>query len=662
MKAKKIKTGILFLLVIVQFLGIAYINFTRSYGFMDYDTAFTVRQGVEMWQRGIFLKDFNYSTSMEIDCAAFFAMPLYILTNNLNLAMGITHCFFNTLIIYLIYVIFSQVFSEDRERMLNGSLLAVLFVFTPYASKPDYLDWSNMLFISAGYYEFRVISMLSLLGVMLMGENNQVGKKTYIFHLGLSLLFNFWTSLSVGNYALGFIILPFVLKCCLDMIKANRIVIFTKQNLVIGLVCGIWLFSAMLRSHFGIVSHRSNLNLISARHFWDNIQNMITGVFLLFNGLSMDGNISIFSLEGISIILRFGLVCFAIVVVWLYGKKEKNRTTLYMTFCMIALVNLSVFSLTLASYGQSIFEHRYHIQWTYLLLIVLAYILVNEDNWGNTIFFKLVTWGSIVVLVLINMVGFSDMIKIDKEKSHIKKVLAYADLAEADSIIFYNNFELSGQIRAADLSKNSVSFYRADNMWHADTKYFSYTVADQCYTEGRNILVCSQEAFDRLPEYVRSGYELIYNKEWIGNFYLSDQSPFDAISGLPLETVDRSIDFPYSPGYVYKGKIDSEGRLITESSTSEIVLSGPYTKAIPGTYDITLYYHLEKVGETPSVFDVCTQNGERILIQQVLERSSDAVTLNDVSITGAAPLEFRVRQGAGGKIIIDHIEFVRVSK
>jgi len=38
------------------------------------------------------------------------------------------------------------------------------------------------------------------------------------------------------------------------------------------------------------------------------------------------------------------------------------------------------------------------------------------------------------------------------------------------------------------------------------------------------------------------------------------------------------------------------------------------------------------------------------------------VTLNDVSITGAAPLEFRVRQGAGGKIIIDHIEFVRVSK
>lgn len=662
MTTKKIHTSILFLLVSLQFLGIAYINFTRSYGFMDYDTAFTVRQGVEMWRRGIFLKDFNYSTSMEIDCAAFFAMPLYILTNNLNLAMGVTHCLFNSLIVYLIYVVFSQVFPADREHKLNGFLLAVLFVFTPYSSKPNFLDWSNMLFVSAGYYEFRVISMLSLLGVMLMEENNRVSRKTYIFHLILSLAFNFWTSLSVGNYALGFIILPFVLKRCLDMIKENRIKIVSRPNLVICLVCAAWLLSSLVRSHYGITSHRMNLNLINGRHFWDNIRNMITGIFLLFNGLSMESDVSIFSIEGISILLRFGFICFAIIVVFLHGKKEKNRTTLYMTFCMIALVNLGVFSLTLVSYGQSIFEHRYHIQWTYLLLIIFAYILVNEVNWKNTILFRIVSCGSIFVLLFINIVGFQDMIEIDKEKDYIKKVLAYADLGEADSIIFYNDFELSGQIRAADLSKNSVSFYYSDDGWHADTKYYSYTVADQCYTEGRNILVCSQEEFERLPDYFRAGYELIYNKERIGNFYLSDRSPFDAISGLPLETTNRSIDFPYSQGYTYKGKIGADGKLNAESSTAEIILSGPYTNAIPGTYDIILYYDLKKIGETPSVFDVCTENGQRILVQTVLDGSSNIALLDNVSITGSAPLEFRVRQGAGGKIIIDHIEFVRVSE
>ncbi|MBQ8815119.1 MAG: hypothetical protein IJZ85_11580 [Lachnospiraceae bacterium] len=662
MKEKNIKTGILFALVVAQFLGIACVNFTRSYGFMDYDTAFTVRQGVEMWRRGIFLKDFNYSTSMEIDCSAFFAAPIYILTDNLNLAMGITHCLFNALIIYLIFVIFSQVFPEEKTRVLNGTLLSVLFVFTPYASKPDYLDWSNMLFISAGYYEFRVISMLSLLGVMLMSENNRVSRRKYIVHLILSLIFNFWTSLSVGKYALGFIILPFVLKRCLDMIKEKRIVIISRHNFALFSVCALWVLSDMLRSHYGITSHRTDLDLVNAIHFWDNIQNMIVGIFLLFNGLSRKSGVSIFSPEGIAILLRFGMVCFTLILVWINGKKEKNRTTLFTTFSLVTLVNLGVFSLTSSTYGQSIFEHRYHIQWTYLLLIVVAYILVNDEEWKNHFAFRLVTWGTIGVLTLVNAVGFSEMFEIDKEKSHISKVLDYADLGQADSIIVYNNFELAGQIRAADLHKNSVSVALSGEMMSADYKYFSYTVADQSYTEGRNIFVCPQEEFERLPDYIKSGYELIYNKEWIGNFYIADESPFDAISGLPLETAERSVDFPYSPGYSFKGNLDTEGRLIAESATAEIILSGPYTNIIPGTYDITLYYQVEKTGETPNVFDICTQNGERILIQQALDSSLTFVTLDDVSFTGSAPLEFRVRQGAGGKMIIDRIEFVRVSK
>ena len=50
------------------------------------------------------------------------------------------------------------------------------------------------------------------------------------------------------------------------------------------------------------------------------------------------------------------------------------------------------------------------------------------------------------------------------------------------------------------------------------------------------------------------------------------------------------------------------------------------------------------------------------MIKQELDDSSDCIMLSDVSFTGAAPLEFRVRQGAGGKMIIDHIEFVRVGK
>ena len=92
------------------------------------------------------------------------------------------------------------------------------------------------------------------------------------------------------------------------------------------------------------------------------------------------------------------------------------------------------------------------------------------------------------------------------------------------------------------------------------------------------------------------------------------------------------------------------------------MLWGPFRNAVPGVYNITLEYDIVKDGLQVAFFDVSTDMGENILIRQPLINDKNAVTLESVSITGYAPLEFRVYQYADGRMIINRIVFERIAK
>ena len=69
---KKSLLSIILFAVAVQFILIVIINYTKANGeLLDYDSSLAIRHAVEMWKNGLFLDDWNYLTSLEIDCAAF---------------------------------------------------------------------------------------------------------------------------------------------------------------------------------------------------------------------------------------------------------------------------------------------------------------------------------------------------------------------------------------------------------------------------------------------------------------------------------------------------------------------------------------------------------------------------------------------------------------
>ena len=126
-----IETGAVLLAccVAVQFIFIQYYNFTGTESFLDYDSSIAIRHAVEMWRHHtIFLKDFVYMTSMEIDCASFFAAPIYILTGNLSVSIGLAHLVLDIILLICIYCLLYNLQVDIKYR-----LLGILLFFTPYA-------------------------------------------------------------------------------------------------------------------------------------------------------------------------------------------------------------------------------------------------------------------------------------------------------------------------------------------------------------------------------------------------------------------------------------------------------------------------------------------------------------------------------------------------
>lgn len=58
-------------------MGIFLMNLLQTETYLFSDNTLAIRHGIEIWRKGIFLENFNYYSTLEIDNAAFFQF-LYI--------------------------------------------------------------------------------------------------------------------------------------------------------------------------------------------------------------------------------------------------------------------------------------------------------------------------------------------------------------------------------------------------------------------------------------------------------------------------------------------------------------------------------------------------------------------------------------------------------
>lgn len=128
---------ILLMLLIVQLSMLVLANIIKVTDCLNHDASTAICHGVEIWRNwDLFLPDFVSSSTLELDCASFFAAPLYLVSGNLGLSLALIHI------------------------CTGGFLLAALLLFTPH--RQGELQYINMLFFSADQYEIRLICLLCL--------------------------------------------------------------------------------------------------------------------------------------------------------------------------------------------------------------------------------------------------------------------------------------------------------------------------------------------------------------------------------------------------------------------------------------------------------------------------------------------------------------------
>lgn len=486
-------------IVIIQALAIFLFNLLQTENFLFSDNACAIRHGMEIWRNGLFIEGYNYLTSMEIDCASFFAVPLYFLTGNLGLSLAIVH-----LLLYILCAVLVCSIFRNMDYDLSYGLLAVFLIFTPYVIGG--LDWANMLFLTVGQYQFRVMVLLSVTNLLLMTLKGKGKEGKFLPFLIFHLILCAWTTLSCGNYVLLMIILPFCLFYGFINLISEKWIINKGAIVVLASSMAVCLITLIIRNQAIGETGRGSLELLTADTFTANLLNCITGFFMLFGGLGQEADLAIFSAKGILQVLKFGFIVLCLIIAVIRLKKSKADDYLHFMFAFVALVNLAVMLLLVTRYGAIIFEHRYHIIWGIMLL------LVTVASVDSILLPKLrgAVWIAITgIAILINIGGFDRITEEIHYTDYEREIIEVADREELNTIYLYNMPDDAAVIRVLDMEKSCMSVtYVVDHVYNSTNNYIEDYSRYYTYDE-QHLFVCSRESFDLLPEEIRNCYNEI---------------------------------------------------------------------------------------------------------------------------------------------------------
>lgn len=636
------------ILFALQILMIVYVNYTKAYGLFDFDSALALRHGMEIWEHGLFLKDFAYYSTLEIDTVTFFGSLLYLVSGNLKLALAVSHLVGCMMIAALVLDICRNL-SVSREQ----SLMALVMIFTPYAA--GQLDWTNMIFICCGQYGFRIMALLFFFDLLLMCDRKPVRRKKILLLLIPYSLLVFWTALSAGNFVLCMIIFPVVCWVAVEIYLENRIRLRSERTAVVLSSILLSLLGWWIRSRNIGPTHRGNLPLVSVRAFFDNLHNAILGVFMLFGGTTSASDLPVFSVEGIITLIHFAVPCCCILAVWHAWHVRKNHSRFLRGVLIYSLVYIGILLLVNTWYVTSIFEYRYHLPWCVLLVMTAGILVMGEWSRESGWIRNTPAYGFLLLVVACNLWQGYWLMQKPEQISQFAHVIEQGKALDAKNVYFYQKDEHASVVRLFVPEWYCVAVNIGDEGMKANTDDFYIYYGDRTAAGDANMLVCGAGEFEALPNYIKSCYRQVD-----GEIYWSETNPWDGVSGLPGESADVSIDFPYSAGYFGSGELTDNGVLVgNPTENDDYLLRGPNTEPVPGTYNITLSYGIFQEGSQPSRLEVIVDDREMVA-ETDLPFGEETVTLEQVTVPEGERIEFRIWKPKDAIITVKQFTFERV--
>ncbi len=640
--------GILFL----QILTIFIFNLTQLKYMADFDASSGMVQIAEIWrQKTLLIEGWEYQTTVGWDIPLIFAVPLYGLTKNVFLSIGIVD---NLFVLGFVAVIY-DILKKSGIKTKNIFLTLMLF-FTPYTL--GQLGYVPMLFTSTASYAMKVMIPLLLIDLFVRFDAGKTWKSNWL-PLVCFLGFSFISAVSSGVYMLICGIVPAALYLFIKAEYRNNLKVFlSKYAVLVGIGIVTYGVGIVVAGVIKVTNTTSGMMLLTAGEFASNALGCFAGIWELFGGIRSQFPPTIMSLEGIACLFCIMITALFLFVIGYYAvaviKGKENRTMICIVLC-IQLVNMCVLLLTDTTYASESFECRYHIVSMVPSILLTGAFFHDMQFRLNVLCYRTLLLAVMVGVIIVSAFQFDAY---DKQMK-MSKVDQFSQIAQTAKehdagliyVICHDDWSLAdGRIlRVCDpeISVATVGTEWTGIGWGGSLKHF-----ENANYKGKIMMMVHESETARLDAVYMPRLQEVGH---IANYklYVAQENIVDcmtAFNGLGK----KSVDFPYSTGNEMTGVITSKGMLKADDKGG-VVLKGTHIPPVEGSYEMTLQYRTPKEampGAVLGTFRVMDQNGNVIGSQPIVagEKETNAIAFSLQADSGLTHYEVETIPESGVKV------------
>ncbi len=420
--------GILFL----QCILIAVCNIKLIDNNIDCDNAKLFVHVMEMVKQGrVAIPNWSYTTTLEWDCSSLFALPIYAITKNIYLSFGIAN------ILFLIIFIGSLFYLFNGKNFIYP-IFAANLICIPYSL--GMLDYFNMMFFCGSQYILKVLLPIMFIAILVNSDVREKSKIAYSVFTVAFIIFFAITSISSGIYVFATGIMPVLCVYLIwKLIKFEKIPVEVCTIAVFTVIMGVLgiYFNQVI---MGEARGNGGMVLISIYQVLANVSSCLSGIFELFGGATYDMQLSVFTIEGIDVVVKICvivgvLICGGIAFCRIVKKQSDMLITLL--FSVFAW-NLFVLLITNTRAGSATYEYRYHLIGMIPLLCVTSIILLDGLFELNEVQKKVFITLSASVLIVINIFSFSEALNREDKQAELKALCEYCNELELEYVYLYD--------------------------------------------------------------------------------------------------------------------------------------------------------------------------------------------------------------------------------
>lgn len=605
----------------LQLLFLAVVTLSTGGRTLDGDAAKVYAHLRGIWESGTLLvPDWQYITTMELDCALLPALPFYALTHDPVLA-----CHLADLVLLGCWVgVILLLFRRLGEPPAYGCL-ACLLVLVPYEFAM--LGYWNMMFLNAAQYGIKVLLPL-LLTALLLDARRRPTPAAWVL-LGLYLAGVLCTSFSSGVYVAACGLAPVLAAAAWKWLR-GRISLTFYRGCCVGGTLAAALAGFGLNAALDIPTRGNAMTLVTADKLWDNAGRCLAAFFRLF-GAAPGQTVEVLSADGVSALLRMLLAAALVAGVLFLPRAMRAGGVLPEGAVFLGAIfwwNLVVLLLTDTTYGDPFFEYRYHLMGAVPLLLLLA---LWAQRWPMLRPARLrvaaALGGSLLAVVLVVFCDADALKAIDASTQNEAQYALCEAVEQMDGVedVFVEYNAGGAEICAALDGDHRYIIYMAD--MYSTLTYDGYLAdTDATAYQGPALLALPAGAKleDNIQSYLTGQFQFVSTAGGY-DLYRCDTAPLlDGAVGLAFGT--EGLDYCDSYEYQYAGTMDERRHLLTDSAGGTVVERAGLE--LCRTASITLEYTVT-AGEGQVGSLELWQDGKR-LASAPLESGGSSAVLTDL--------------------------------